>query len=156
MLAHLSMVFQDRDGDKAQHRVVFEIGASTTFASLSLYAQVIVNTYLNISDAVVSSYSYTISDAVSPLGNPSPTSDVYRRGILLSLAINSELATIEIPAIKASLMDTTGEYAGIRILEQIDEVNVAFALYFGSGYRLMDKTQRELLPVSFTVGGRTS
>lgn len=156
MLVILSVNYIDRDGHTAQHRYCFPTESATTFVALSSFAESIILAVLSLSDARVKSYFYSIFVGNGPGLLPALGSSVYRRGVFIFLANNNELATIEIPAIKASLMDVTGKWAGIRICEQRPTVQDAFWLYFMQGYSIVDKGGRVLLPGGFELAGRTS
>lgn len=156
MLVSLFVNYVDRDNGTAQHRYCFDVESATTLVALSSFAESIINAVLNISDARVSGYFYSIFAGNGPDIEPGIGSSVYRRGILIFLANGNELATIEIPAIRSSLMDVNGKWAGIRILERLDDINDAFSFFWALGYDLQDKAGRIIIPFGFEVGGRTS
>lgn len=156
MQAQLFIDFIDRDGQVSQSRLTLDVEASITITGLTFLADFWIEKYLSISDARVKSYFFSIYNEGASSPQKLPSGSVYRRGILIFLAENDELATIEVPAIKAVLMDTTGDRAGIRILQQKSTVNTLLTTYLATGGTLADKAQRIVAPNGFIVGGRTS
>lgn len=156
MRGNLRLLFNDKSRNEAKHSVSLEVEASTSVAGLSSIAEVWANLYLTLSDARIKQWSFEF-DSWYPLGaTPKGPASVYRRAVFLSLAINNGLATLEIPAVKAELMDSSGRFAGIRVRDQIATVNALSAAFHSGGRRLFDDGNNEFIPSSFIVGGRTS
>jgi len=152
----LLLYFKDRGARPVTHSIHLEVEASTDPAGLFSLAELWSELYLSLSNAVLERWIFEFSTPVNPPPSLKGTTSIHKRGILLSLAINNGLATLEIPAIKPLLFDTTGRFAGIRIREQIVTVNAASAAYHAGGRRLFDEGLNEFIPSSFIVGGKTS
>lgn len=138
MIITYQLLFQDRDKHVRRTQISYDTPTSATIAALVGFLNGYRDAVQPLSNALCISGRLAVPPKRELGGTAGVGSNVYRSLVLFSLSNTGRAGHIQIPSPLPELVDSTGDFAGFRVLEAIPTIEAALSFYSAPTYPLVD------------------